>query len=95
MQESLHIKVSPKFILMKTAIQIYFVILKKTLGTTGETAFGIVYIVSIAGHAFLNLNIKPYNYEKLNFWTLISFAMIAWSAILTVLGHLTKTNYIP
>jgi len=62
----INIKTRPLFLMVKSLLQIFIIILNKTLKKHNQSLYGLIYIVSFLGFLYLCLKKKPYNYDRCN-----------------------------
>ncbi|CAG9322130.1 Gucy2g_4 [Blepharisma stoltei] len=94
-QESLNIKTMPKYLVVKSFAQIFFVVLKKTLGLYQLKIHGFIYLVLFSIYIWIIIRIKPYNYEKISLFLLVSLLMVDWSVLWTSIANVFEMTIIP
>ncbi|CAG9333081.1 unnamed protein product [Blepharisma stoltei] len=93
-QESLHIKTMPKYLIIKSLAQVFFVVLKKTMGFYQPEIHGFVYLVLFLIYLWIILRVKAYNYDKICLLLFITMLMVIWSVLFTSLANVLKVTFI-
>ncbi|CAG9333080.1 unnamed protein product [Blepharisma stoltei] len=93
-QESLHIKTMPKYLVIKSLTQIFFVVLKKTLGLYQPEVHGFVYLILFSIYIWIVIRLKAYNYDKICLLLLTAMLMVVWSVLFTSLSNILEANFI-
>ncbi|CAG9319852.1 unnamed protein product [Blepharisma stoltei] len=94
-QESLHIKTMPSYLVIKSFAQIFFVIFKKTIGLWQPEIHGFLYFVFFSIYIWMIYLVKPYNYDKICLILIISMLMVAWSVFWTSIANVVMGNLTP
>jgi hypothetical protein len=91
-QQSLSIYASPRFLMLKSVIQMFIIALSKTVGKHSyETHLFIFMIFSFAFFVH-SLKFKPFNYARLSMWHSLSLGGVYWLALLNILDKMTSAN---
>jgi hypothetical protein len=92
-QYSLHILTEPKFMMLKTMLQVTVIILAKTVGKSEFIVHTVLYFLLFIAFLLSNVWIKAFNYRKLCGWHVVSLVCLLWLEILNVCDKLTSEHF--
>ena len=78
LESSLHIKSSPRYLLLKTTFQVSLIVLNKTVKRVWPVLHGFVYVGLVLGFVGVGMWVKPGNYGRVNMWTEVLMLGNAW-----------------
>ncbi|CAG9319078.1 unnamed protein product [Blepharisma stoltei] len=94
LQHTLHIHAAPIFLMVKTVVQIIFIVMNKTVKRAETTVHGILYIVIMIAYITFLFIYKPYNYPRVCWWQALSLIGVVWLAILSTISANIQANYL-
>jgi hypothetical protein len=80
----LNIMNKPKFLLVKTCIQILLVSVGKSLQGTSMISHGVVFSFLMIVFIWMTYRIRPFNYDRFNVWELASLLAVLYISLLAV-----------
>ena len=78
--------------MVKTVVQIVFIIFTKTLIRVNEILHGFIFIAIMWLYIYFNFKIKAFNYDRAWLWHILSLYAVLWLAILWMLDKHTDEN---
>jgi hypothetical protein len=86
----IHILTYPKFLMIKSVIQVFLIVLEKTVGKSDDIAHCIVYLLLILAYVLISVRNPPFNYKVLNFWHAVTLIAVVILALLNLLEMVTS-----
>ncbi|CAG9335588.1 unnamed protein product [Blepharisma stoltei] len=80
-----NIKPRSLFLMVKSLLQVCIIVLNKTVKVYSQSLHGACYILLFSGFLLFCIKKKPYNYDRCNLWSIISYCAIIWSVSLSSL----------
>ncbi|CAG9335587.1 unnamed protein product [Blepharisma stoltei] len=80
-----NIKPRSLFLMVKSLLQVCIIVLNKTVKVYSQSLHGACYILLFLGFLLFCIKKKPYNYDRCNLWSIISYCAIIWSVSLSSL----------
>lgn len=88
----LHIKTSPRYLMLKSVYQVTLIVLNKTLKRYSAEAHDIVYLLLIFAYLAFLTKAKAYNYERLNMWQILGIGSIMWLGVICTIFNYAYQN---
>ncbi|CAG9334734.1 unnamed protein product [Blepharisma stoltei] len=92
LQHMVHIHTSPPFLMVKTAIQVIFIVMNKTVKRADSTIHGAIFAVLMVAYIGFIFRYKPYNYPRLCWWQALSLIGVVWLSVMSTISSNTKGN---
>lgn len=93
LQHNVHVKAQPLALMVKSAVQVFLIVLSNTLKRDDPSTHAYIFIAVISLYLVFLCCSRQYNYDRLNLWQiLIMFAMLSL-AISAHITSVTSTDY--
>jgi hypothetical protein len=89
---ALHIKILPLMLMLKTVVQMMFIILNKTIFRSNILAHGVLYLIFLLGYILFNVKVVTFNYKRVWFWHLLSLFGVCWIAVLATMDTMIEDH---
>jgi hypothetical protein len=89
----LNIKALPAFLLLKSVLQVFLVILSKTAKQVNQIAHACVFMGCIAALLVFSLRFTCYGYKRTQLWHLLSLIALIWSTIISLISTLLHASH--
>ena len=83
LQDSLNIKTSPAYLIVKSIFQVLCIVMNKTIKRSVPKLHGCIYIVAFGVFTYFVMKNKPYNYGRTRLWQVTSLVGVTWSCFVT------------
>ncbi|CAG9309793.1 unnamed protein product [Blepharisma stoltei] len=80
------------YLIAKSIIQIVAITLKSTIGNYSNSLYSLLYIFCLTLFLAYSIFYKPYNYNRMNLWALLSILAVMWSSILSSIYSLANSS---
>ena len=90
--ENLNIEQLPAFLIMKNVVRIILIVCSKTLFRKDEVLHAFVFIAIMIAYIAFNYRVKAYNYERVQFWHIMSLFAILWLAFILLMKLILKAD---
>jgi hypothetical protein len=85
----IHVKAVPLHLMVKTTIQMLYIVLNKTVYRYAETAHAILFLLFQSSYVYFNYKISGFNYDRVWFWNVLTLIAVLWIATLATLDNNT------
>lgn len=90
----LNLKIDPKFLLLKTCMQILLIAIGKSLQSISPVAHGVVFTILISSFAVAIYKLRPFNYNRCNLWEFTTILSVAYMSFLATLSYVKDPTHI-
>ncbi|CAG9318589.1 unnamed protein product [Blepharisma stoltei] len=83
LQQNLHVKAVPGYLMVKSVAQTILIVLAKTLKRSSDISHGVAFVILMMTYIAIISRIKSYNYDRFNLWQFLSLIAVVWLALLS------------
>ncbi|CAG9335584.1 unnamed protein product [Blepharisma stoltei] len=81
--DMMKIKTRPAYLMLKSVFQVALVFMNKALKPVDQALYGFIYFLALLVFFLWCMKKKPYNYQRLNLWVLISYLAVLWNVVIS------------
>jgi hypothetical protein len=91
--EIMHVKQVPRFLVLKSALQVLLVVLKKVLARQFPTVYAVTFTLSLMAFTCLTLKLWPYSYDRVNLWYSAGLMTVTWTAAVSTVRQIMQAEF--